>query len=271
MCASGATGTGKSLGHAISPFPLCTCLVNRFHTDAFFSFFSLRQSGQRLDATGKIVGRGGRAEGGAQVPTQHGRLPLQPVRRKPTPLNRVHHHIHFSGVLYQRQNKLEESMRAYERAIRFRPTLALAHLNLGLAISSTGRVEEALVVFRRGAAIPDDHGTKDPRGHAAARLSAKLEAGRALLRLGRPAEAASELEAARADWSLARTPAPATWAHAPALLSALAEAKAALNQTKEAEALLREAVNAAPDQAPAYLKYGKLLAKNVSRTTHPVH
>jgi len=49
------------------------------------------------------------------------------------------------------------------------------------------------------------------------------------------------------------------------ILNLLGEAYQAANNTKEAERWYRAALTEKPDHIPAYLTYGKMLAKNVSK------
>ncbi len=133
----------------------------------------------------------------------------------------------------------------------------MAHLNLGLSLSSLGRQSDALSVHRRAALIEDD-GTKDPRTHAAARSSAKINCGRILLDMGRADDAMSVLKEAEEEMKQQQQQKQ----QRQVLMNLLGEACQALNQTEMAERWYRRA--ASHDHVPAYLKYGKLLARNVS-------
>jgi tetratricopeptide (TPR) repeat protein len=50
------------------------------------------------------------------------------------------------------------------------------------------------------------------------------------------------------------------------VFNVLGETLARLHQDEEAERWYQAALNAQPDHVPAHITYGKLLAKNVSRT-----
>ncbi len=139
----------------------------------------------------------------------------------------------------------------------------MAHLNLGLALHSLGRPEEALSVQRGILSIGDD-GTKDPRTHAVAQVSARLNAGKLLLELGRPQEAASTLQEAERKVGQQEPRLRFPVRERQVLMNLLGEACQALNLTETAERWYRRAAGLKPDHVPAYLKYGKLLAKNVS-------
>ena len=136
-------------------------------------------------------------------------------------------------------------------------------MNLGLALHSLGRPEEALSVQRGILSIGDD-GTKDPRTHAVAQVSARLNAGKLLLELGRPQEAASTLQEAERKVGQQEPRLRFPVRERQVLMNLLGEACQALNLTETAERWYRRAAGLKPDHVPAYLKYGKLLAKNVS-------
>ncbi|HKN72988.1 MAG TPA: tetratricopeptide repeat-containing glycosyltransferase family protein [Terriglobales bacterium] len=57
----------------------------------------------------------------------------------------------------QNEDKLDEAVACYERALALKPGYAQAHYNLGCALRSLGKVDEALVQFRRALALQPDY------------------------------------------------------------------------------------------------------------------
>ncbi len=133
----------------------------------------------------------------------------------------------------------------------------VAHLNLGLVLTSLNRRQEALAIYEHLLKIDDD-GLKDPKTHANTQRSARTNMGRLLIELDRPVDAIEVLSRARKE------PPPAGGGNAQGILNLLGEAYQALNKSDQAEQWYRAAMAEKPDHIPAYLKYGKLLAKNVS-------
>ncbi len=107
--------------------------------------------------------------------------------------------------------------------------------------------------------VIDDDGLKDPKTHATTQVSALFHTGKLMLEVGRASEAVDALQKAA---NRGRTIHYALQG----ILNVLGEAYQALNKTREAERSFRAALQAKPDHIPAYLTYGKLLAKNVSNT-----
>ena len=163
--------------------------------------------------------------------------------------------ISSRGVLLQRQNRLEEALQWYKNAIHFRPKLVLAHLNFGLTLNALGAKEKALKVLKNVESIDDD-GLKDPKTHLRTQVTALLNAGKLLVELGRASEAVTLLRKAEKRGQAVNY-------QAQGILNVLGEALQALNKTQEAERSFKQALQVKPDHVPAYLTYGKLLAKNV--------
>ena len=136
-------------------------------------------------------------------------------------------------------------------------SFSVAHLNLGLTFASLGSKEKALKTLLRIESIADD-GLKDPKTHLTTQVSALYNSGKLLLEMGRPLEAVTVLRKAE-------NRAKAVNYQAQGILNVLGEAFHALNKTLEAELSFRAALELKPDHIPAYLTYGKLLAKNVSK------
>ena len=157
----------------------------------------------------------------------------------------------------QRQNRLEEALKWYQNAIHFRPKLVLAHLNYGLTLNALGAKEKAVKVLKHIESIDDD-GLKDPKTHLRTQVTALLNAGKLLVELGRASEAVTLLRKAEKRGQVVNY-------QAQGILNVLGEALQALNKTQEAEMSFKQALKVKPDHVPAYLTYGKLLAKNVRR------
>jgi len=161
------------------------------------------------------------------------------------------------GVLLQRQNRLTEAIQAYKKAIHFRPKLILAHLNLGLSYASLGNPSKAIQILEAIEVIDDD-GLKDPKTHLTTQVTALFNAGKLLLEMGRASEAVTRLRKAEKTGRAVNY-------QAQGILNVLGEAYQALNRTLEAEKSFQAALQVKPDHIPAYLTYGKLLAKNKTR------
>ena len=170
-------------------------------------------------------------------------------------------------MLLQRQNRLTEAVDEYKKAIRFRPKLVLAHLNLGMTYSDLGLKQDGLKVLQSIANIPDD-GLKDPKTHNEAQTSALYNSGKLLLELGHPSDAIKNLLGAHKRIVNVHQDVKYVSLNIPSLqavLNLLGEACRFLNKTEDAEHYYRAALKVKPDHIPAYLTYGKLLSKNVSR------
>ena len=132
---------------------------------------------------------------------------------------------------------------------------SVAHLNFGLTLNALGAKEKALNILKNVESIDDD-GLKDPKTHLRTQVTALLNAGKLLVELGRASEAVTLLRKAEKRGQAVNY-------QAQGILNVLGEAFHALNKTLEAERSFRAALEMKPDHIPAYLTYGKLLAKNV--------
>ena len=128
---------------------------------------------------------------------------------------------------------------------------------MGLTYASLGSKSKAVKILL-GIESIDDDGLKDPKTHLTTQVTALYNAGKFLLELGKAAEAVTLLRRAESR-------AKAVNYQAQGILNVLGEALHSLNKTKEAELSFRAALAAKPDHIPAYLTYGKLLAKNVRK------
>ena len=133
----------------------------------------------------------------------------------------------------------------------------MAHLNLGLSYAALGNPSKAVQILEAIEVIDDD-GLKDPKTHLTTQVTALFNAGKLLLEMGRASEAVAMLRKAENRGHAVNY-------QAQGILNVLGEAYQALNQTSEAERAFQAALQIKPDHIPAYLTYGKLLAKNVRR------
>lgn len=157
-----------------------------------------------------------------------------------------------SGILQQEQGRLEEALHSYENAIRFRPRLAVAHLNMGLTLAHLGRKEQAMTVYRRCASL-DGTGLKDPRSHESTRVSALFNLGRLYFDDGKFEEAITTFESA-----IQRMP---THYQSHSLFNMMGEAYSRLGLSQEAESWYLKALRVKADHVPAHLTLAKLYAK----------
>ncbi len=95
----------------------------------------------------------------------------------------------------QNQGRSEEAIECYKTAIRCRPKLAAAYLNLGQLYANSGQTELAVEVWKKCAQL-DSEGLKDPRAHAVATTAAVFHLGRLYADVGRYFEAIESYEAA---------------------------------------------------------------------------
>ncbi|KAF7280421.1 hypothetical protein GWI33_006064 [Rhynchophorus ferrugineus] len=163
----------------------------------------------------------------------------------------------YRGILLQGKHELDEAIQSYKRAINFRPSLALAYVNLGTALIAAGRCQEAITVLRQGSKL-DGSGLRDRREHDTAKISALLQLGALYSDQGR-------LQRALAAYREAAHNLPE---HYPPqkVYNVLGETLAKMQQDEEAEKWYRAALDAEPDHVAAHITYGKLLAKNMSRS-----
>ncbi|XP_065573977.1 protein O-mannosyl-transferase Tmtc2-like isoform X3 [Artemia franciscana] len=174
----------------------------------------------------------------------------------------VHHRPNMAdvyynlGILLQNQDRLEEAIICYRSAIQCRPSLILAYLNLGIVLSKQGKITEAMDIFKTSLTITADS-VRDWRSHESARTSA-------LLQIGRIYSDKGEHELAIQTYTTALKQMPDHY-QPQSLYNLLGESCHKLGQDIEAEHWFQMALGAKPDHVPAYLTYGKMLARNESR------
>ena len=157
----------------------------------------------------------------------------------------------YRGILLQNSGRLSEAISSYQSAIKFRPKLAVAYLNLGVTYSDSGRKDEAIKILQQGSQL-DDNGLKDPKANANARISAMFHLGKLLLETGEVKRAISVLLNAVNQGGQEN------------VLNLLGEAYQANGQNIEAEQWYAKSLQTNPSHVPAYLTLAKMLAKNVS-------
>jgi Flp pilus assembly protein TadD len=146
---------------------------------------------------------------------------------------------YYLGRNYYALSRFEQSLAAFDLAMKARGRTWRVHQGAGLALEALGRNDEAEKRLREAVKLlgKDQPGATDPR----------VDLGAFLVRAGRPAEALPFLEKAAAEsGALARA-----WFE---LGSALSE----LDRNKEAVEKLRKAVQMEPNNWPAHLLLGKV-------------
>ena len=133
--------------------------------------------------------------------------------------------------------RLDEAIAEYRRAIHLKPDWAPAHYNLGNALREAGRPAEAVAEFRQALALQPDY----PR--------ARLSLGATLLSAGRAREALEHLR-----------PAVAAMPDSSEAHRALGIALSREHRQTEAIAAFREALRLDPDSAEAHNDLGVALA-----------
>lgn len=137
-------------------------------------------------------------------------------------------------------------------------SISVAHLNLGLCYAALGDKKEALNIQKSLLAIDDD-GLKDPKSHKITQISAMLNVAKLYLEFGNPAEALRYLLKAKQSCQIVK------YDNEQGIFTAMGEAYQALNKNEEAEFWYRAALSLSPGQVPTYLRFGKMLSKNVSK------
>lgn len=160
--------------------------------------------------------------------------------------------LFFRGILLQEQGRYTEALESYQSSIKFRPRLAMAHLNMGLVLSHLGRKEEAIEVYKHCASL-DSFGLKDPKAHESTRISALFNLGRMYSDEGRYQNAIDVYQEA-----IQRMP---QHYQPQSLYNMLGEAYSKLGKFEDAEHWYKQALFAKNDHIPAHLTYAKLLAK----------
>ena len=140
---------------------------------------------------------------------------------------------------------------AYNSAIRFRPKLALAYLNLGITLADLGRRDDAIKILQYASKL-DDNGLKDPKTNANARISSMWHLGKLLIEAGEPKKAIQILQDGVKLGGQER------------VFNLLGEAYEALGEIDIAERWYNSAIETNPHNVPAQLMMAKMLAKNVS-------
>ena len=165
------------------------------------------------------------------------------------------------GILLQEQQRYKEAIIYYEQAIKLRPGLGFAYLNLGLALTQIGDTSKAIDVFRKGVDVTDV-GIKDPTDNIEARAASSLNLGRLLLEHGDRNGALTILHEAvnKTAPKIVKTGSGIR----EKLYNQLGEVYTQLGNIHEAEKWYLSSLNANPNHLPAHLTLAKLVAKNVS-------
>ncbi|XP_018895738.2 protein O-mannosyl-transferase TMTC2 [Bemisia tabaci] len=171
--------------------------------------------------------------------------------------------VHYNlGLLLQGKGSHEEAIICYKLAIHYRPSLAVAYLNLGQLLSTQGKEQEAEQILTKGSQLPGE-GLKDPKAHMTAQVSAMVHLGQLYMKRGEFESAANSYRQALRHVNIYPQP--------QVLYSLLGESLSHLGFQAEAEKWYQTALQVKPDHVPAYLTYGKLLAKNRTRLYEAEH
>ena len=65
--------------------------------------------------------------------------------------------LNQAGIRLAQQGRLEEALLSFRRALQIQPGLAQSHNNLGIALQDQGRLEEAVASYRRALALKPDY------------------------------------------------------------------------------------------------------------------
>jgi tetratricopeptide (TPR) repeat protein len=148
--------------------------------------------------------------------------------------------FHYNlGVALQTLGRADEAAASYRQALRLQPHRAEAHNNLGHALLQQGRLADALPCFAQALQLRPDY------------AEAHHNRGEALRRQGKPAEAAASLREAvrlRPDHAAARVELGRTFADR--------------GKDDEAEACFRQVLQLHPDHAGAHNHLGLLLLRH---------
>ena len=155
------------------------------------------------------------------------------------------------GILLQHSGRLTEAVSAYQSAIKFRPKLSLAYLNLGITLTQLGRKDDAIKILDSCSKL-DDNGLKDPKANANGRISAVFHLGKLLLESGEPRRAISVLLSGLKAGGAREN-----------ILNLLGSAHLALGHSQAAEDWFNQALELNPHYVSSHLMMAKMLAKNV--------
>jgi tetratricopeptide (TPR) repeat protein len=143
---------------------------------------------------------------------------------------------HNLGAALQSDGRTDEALAHYRRAIALRPDYAPAYNNLGSALRATGRLEDAVANYRRALALRPDY----PEAH--------YNLANAFLDAGRPEQAAEHFQVAMRSMPVAAD-----------VHNNLGIALAAGHRLPEAVEQFRQALAADPDSVKAHRNLGDAL------------
>jgi tetratricopeptide (TPR) repeat protein len=86
------------------------------------------------------------------------------------------------GIRLAQQGRLEEALLSFRRALQIQPSLAQTHNNLGIALQDQGRLEEAVASYRRALALKPDYAMAYNNLGTALKEQAKLDEATACFR-----------------------------------------------------------------------------------------
>lgn len=164
------------------------------------------------------------------------------------------HLSHHRGILLQEQKRYDEALESYENAIKFRPRLAAAYLNMGYVYNLLNRKEKAIEMYQLCASI-DGEGLKDPRTHQQSRISALLNLGKLYADQGEHRRALDAYEQALSKEGIQ------IYYQIHSLYTLIGESHSQLGEDEQAEASYLKAFHLKQDHLPLHLAYAKFLQK----------
>ncbi|CAH2247090.1 jg23917 [Pararge aegeria aegeria] len=171
--------------------------------------------------------------------------------------------IFSRGILYQKQKRYGEAIKSFESAIHFRPSLALAYVNLGTSLMEDGRLAEAVSALRAGSRA-DGQFVRDRREHDNARVSALVQLASLHSQKGHWHKALSAYK--EALQILPDTNAPIVGWTRHNVLSMASVIHMQLNQWPQAEYHIQSALALNPGHAETHVSLAKIVARNASRS-----
>ena len=160
----------------------------------------------------------------------------------------------FSGILLQEQQRYDEALASYKAAIRFRPRLASAYLNMGYVYNLMNRHEKAIEMYELCASI-DGEGLKDPRTHERSRMSALFNLGKLYADQGEHRQALAVYRRATSKEN------SQSYYQIHSLYNLIAESHTHLGEYEQAEECYLKGLQLKPDHLPLHLTYAKFLQK----------
>ena len=154
----------------------------------------------------------------------------------------------------QEQKRFDEALESYANAIKFRPRLVSAYLNMGYVYSLINEKAKAIEMYKLCASI-DGNGLKDIRTHEQSKISALFNLGKLYADQGDFKQALDTYKQA------INKETSQTYYQIHSLYNLIAEAYLNLGDLENAEQFYLNAFKFKQDHLPLYLTYAKFLQK----------